>query len=260
MKAKKLGVALGSGGVKGLAHLGFLKVLEENEIPVSYIAGTSMGSIVGGLYSCCVSLDEMIKTALKLRMRDIIDLDLLFIKRSGFIKGIKASEALKKFVGDATFEDCKIPFKCAAVNVITGTEEILETGLLWKAMIASSAIPGVFLPQEVNGSVMLDGGLLNRVPIDIVRDMGADIVVGVDVLGPLKECDVPTNIVDTLIRAFHILEWHISKDAYKRADIIVTMDQENVDEFKIKNVDLSIEYGRKAASEILPELKKLMHI
>lgn len=260
MKIKKLGLALGAGGARGFAHIGFLKVLEENNIPVSFVSGTSLGAAIGAIYCAGNKPEQMIERAKVLKFRDILDIEVFFFKKSGFIKGLKAENILKNYLGGKSFSDCVIPFSCLTVDIMTGKEVILSEGSLLKSVMASCAIPSVFAPVEIDGKKYVDGGVLNRLPIDAVRKMGAEIVVAVDVLGDTITEIVPKNIISTLVRIINIMDWQITKGSLSKADYVAMVDQKDVDQFVVKNLDKSIEAGRVAAEKALPDIKKLMGI
>lgn len=260
MSIKKLGLALGSGGARGIAHIGFLQVLEENNIPISFISGSSMGAVVGGVYSLGYSTKEMEERTKTLKMKDLLDIELFFFKKMGIIKGNKREHILNEFLTDKDFSDCKIPFSCTAVDIMTGDRIILSSGALCSAVMASSAIPSVFNPVEIDGRKLVDGGLLTRLPIDAVREMGAETVIAVDVLGDRLTDIPPKNIISTLLRTINIMDWEITKCNPHNADLVITVEQPEVDQFSVKNLDKSIEAGRTAAIKALPYIKNLMEI
>ncbi len=175
MKKKKLGLALGSGAWMGLAHIGVLKSLEENKIPISFIAGSSVGSIIGGLYAFNPNIKEIEK----------------------IVKGLSFKDAnlyrlLKNIIGNIKIEDLKIPYAAIASDLLTGEHVVINKGSLLTAIKASSSVPLLFPPVKINGKHLVDGGMTNPIPISTVRQMGADVVVGVNLYDgifpiPLKD-------------------------------------------------------------------------
>lgn len=162
----KVGLVLGGGGAKGAAEIGALKVIEEVGIPIDYIAGTSIGSIVGGLY------------AMDVRSRQ---LDSLFVNQDWlqlFTNNVR--EFLGRVTHQKHFNELRIPFRCVAADVNANEEVVMSEGLLCDAMRASMSIPGVFKPVIQNGRMLMDGGLLNNLPVDVVKAMGADVVIAID--------------------------------------------------------------------------------
>lgn len=176
----KIGVALSGGGVRGLAHLGVLQVLEEAEIPVDIIAGTSMGGIVAGLYAAGVSVQDLIAFG---KRTGIIDLASPDLKWRGLFGHEKMADLLTDLLGreDVVFEELDIPAAVVSADVETGELVILDRGPLIPALMATSAVPIVFSPVYHQGRWLVDGGVLNNFPVDVVRRMGADKVLGVNV-------------------------------------------------------------------------------
>lgn len=258
MRKKKLGLALGSGGARGIAHIGFLDVLDKNNIPISFIAGSSMGAVVGAIYSMGHTPAQMEERAKVLKMKDVLDLEFFFFKKMGFIKGNKRETLLNEYLENKNFSDCKIPFCCTAVDIMTGEKVLLNEGLLCRAVMASSAIPSVFAPVEIEGRKMVDGGLLTRLPIDAVKEMGADTVIAVDVLGDRLTDIEPGNIISTLIRTINIMDWELTKFNLHKADLVVTVEQPEVDQFRVKNLEKSLEAGKAAAEKALPYIRELL--
>lgn len=176
----KIGVALSGGGVRGFAHLGVLQVLEEAGIPVEYIAGTSMGGLVAGLYAAGVSLQELIDFAHRTGIMDLASPD---ERWRGLFDHDKMAPMLAKLLGDpkVTFEDLQIPAAVVTADVESGELVLLREGPLIPALLATAAFPLVFTPVYHQGRWLVDGGVANNFPVDVVRTMGADRVLGVNV-------------------------------------------------------------------------------
>ena len=230
---KKVGLVLGGGGAKGVAHIGVLKVLEEAGIPIDYIAGTSMGAIVGGLYSVgytAAEIDSMVRwqdwsMLLSDRVkrsnltfpekenseRYVFSLPFGRSKKEITIQGMIKGQNLQNLFSDLTigyhdsvdFNQLNIPFACVALNVLDGQEYVFHRGSLPLAMRASMAIPAVFAPVRLDSMVLVDGGIKNNYPADVARDMGADIIIGVDLgtsdLKQLERINTPWDIVGQII-------------------------------------------------------------
>ena len=199
---KTLGLALGSGGSRGVAHIGFLQALEEADIHPNYISGCSMGSIVGAAYAAGLTTHEMRHAACSLRFFDLLDVTR---RPGGVLDTRKMKKLLTRYIGERTFDDLKIPFSCVAVDMLA--QEVVEfsSGSVVDAIVASSSIPTVFKPMEIDGMRLVDGGVLRRVPVGEVKHMGADVVVAVDVLGKRiinERCPNPivllTEIIDVM--------------------------------------------------------------
>src|SRR5690606_1417781 len=214
----KIGVVLSGGGAKGLAHIGVLKVLEENGVKVDYIAGTSMGAIVGGLYASgytATELDSIFrnvnteaivqdfvprtsKSFYEKRNNEVYALQLLFedfklTMPKALSKGMYNNNLLSRLLAHVRYErdfsQLSIPFACVATDLVTGEKVVLREGNLTQSILASGAFPSSYTPMELNGRTLIDGGIADNYPVDIVREMGADIVIGVDVQDGLKELD-----------------------------------------------------------------------
>lgn len=180
----KVGLVLGGGGAKGAAHIGVLKVLEEVGLPVDYIAGTSIGSIVGGLYACGYR-SETLDSLFRAQNWPNLFADAAKISRynPGLLKGDKVVDMLVELIGNEDTIDFKklpIPFSCVAVDVDKTEEVVLDHGVLAEAMRSSMSIPLVFQPITMDGTRLVDGGILNNLPVDVVKAMGADVVIAVD--------------------------------------------------------------------------------
>jgi len=182
----KIGLALGCGTSRGLAHIGVIKVLERENINIDCIAGSSMGAIVGGAYASGKTSDEMEKIALDFPLKKIMRIANPSFSMSGLFGGNSMERIMKKIVGDITFSDLKIPLSVVCSDICTGEEVIIREGLLRKAMRASASFPGLFVPVKYNNRFLVDGGLVNLVPANIVRNMGADIVIAVNVTRNVK--------------------------------------------------------------------------
>jgi NTE family protein len=179
-----LGLALGGGGARGLAHIGVLKVLERERIPVHFIAGTSMGGIIGAAYAAGIPLETLTEVALQIRKRTQ-QIRLLDIKLTGrgLIKGTRLYRQLASILGEElTFDELKIPLELIAADVLTGREVVLHKGRVVDAIRATMSVPGVFEPVHYGDLLLVDGGILNNVPVDAVCRAGMQISLAVDVL------------------------------------------------------------------------------
>ena len=179
-KGLKFGLALGSGSARGLAHVGVIQVLEAYGIPIDMIAGTSIGSVIGSLYASGASIEQLEEAALSMRISKTLSLLDPALTHSGFIKGHRAEEILKNIaLKDKTFDDLNIPFAAVATIIENGTEVIINRGKVIDAVRASISIPGIFTPVKYQDYYLVDGGLVNPVPVDVTKNMGADIIIAV---------------------------------------------------------------------------------
>jgi len=182
-----IGLALGAGAAKGFAHIGVLRALQEAGVRIDMIAGSSMGAIVGGGYASGLTTEELTDIALNSDWLDVINLiDPVFPTR-GFIDGQKIKEFLEEIYSNKKIEDLAIPFAATTVDILKGDLYVINTGSLANAARASASVPIVFNPLAENGKVLVDGGMIDPVPIDVVRSMGADYIIAVNVLAFSEE-------------------------------------------------------------------------
>jgi NTE family protein len=183
---RRLGLALGGGGARGLAHIGVIKVFESAGIPVAYLAGSSMGGLIGALYAAGWSGEELEQEVLsRTRFRQMVKLVDLGPSRRGFLVGQRVREQLGDLIGnELSFAQLRIPLALTAVDLCTGKELTLCTGSVLEAVLATTAVPGLMPPVVMNGCQLIDGGVLNNVPTDVARAGGADVIAAVDVNPP----------------------------------------------------------------------------
>lgn len=183
MANKKLGFALGGGGARGIAHIGFLQAMEEAGIKPDLIAGCSMGSVVGAAYASGMPVNKIKEILLNLKPTDLL---LPAIRKSGMFTAKKIASLMRTHVGDVSFEQMKIPFRCIATDLEEQKLVCFARGSVAEAVAASSCIPAAFAPYEVGGKLYADGGVLERVPVLQAKEMGADVIVAVDVMANLR--------------------------------------------------------------------------
>lgn len=178
-RPKKIALALGGGGARGFAHVGILQVLEREGIKVDIMAGTSMGAIIGGMYATGYSLDMIKKIVLNFQHLEINPTKYLNLLHESLLKSDFINEALTQVFGDRKFEDCKIPFTTVAVDLETGGEVFFNEGPMKNAIKASASIPILFPPTFSNDRYLIDGGILNNVPLTYLREQNPDVLIGV---------------------------------------------------------------------------------
>lgn len=184
-EGREIGLVLGGGGARGLAHLGVLRVFQREQIPVSHIVGTSMGGLVGALYAAGLPLDDVEEEVTRLsRFTEQLKLVDINISASGLsVRGRRIYNLLADLLGpELTFSDLKLPFAAVATDIRSGRDVVLQGGLVIDAIRATISIPGVFMPVDLGDYRLVDGGVLDNVPVDVARRMGAHPVVAVDVL------------------------------------------------------------------------------
>jgi NTE family protein len=254
MRKPKIGVALGSGGAKGFAHIGVIKVLEDAGIPIDYMAGSSMGALICALYGVGHNYESMKKLAITFNRRHYLDFT---VPRVGFITGQKVTGLIKAITHQKNFEDCRLPISIVATDILNGERVVFQSGELYKAVRASISIPGIFMPVRLDGHLLVDGGVIDRVPATIVREMGADIVIAVDVGEFTPKSDVH-SIFDVIIQSIDIMQDQIVRLQHSSADLLL---KPPVTEFHSKtftNIDKIIKVGEDTAERHLTEIKEMI--
>jgi NTE family protein len=203
---KKLGLALSGGGARGFSHIGVIKALMENKIPIDYIAGTSMGAVIAAYYALhkdMTGLEMIVSDFNKGDMLTILDMN---DPRRSIVKGEKARAFMKKLFGDKTFDNTKIPLGIGATSLQTGKEVMFSSGKILDAVMASGAYPVVFPPVKFNGEDLVDGGLAEAIPVEMVKNMGAEVIIAVDLFSvkPQTERNFD-DIINVLERTMELL-------------------------------------------------------
>lgn len=282
----KVGVVLSGGGAKGLAHIGVLKVLEEAGVEVSYIGGTSMGAIVGGLYAAGYSATELdsifrsldadallrdftprgSKNFFEKRNDEMYALQLPFQKfrigvPTAFSKGLYNYTTVNQLTNHIRhirdFNKLPIPFVCIATDVETGQEVVLKNGVLADAVLASGAFPSLYNPVEIDGRLLIDGGVTNNYPIEEVKKMGADIIIGVDVQDPLKNRDQIKGATGILVQINNYQMIQKMEAKRKATDIYIKPDISEFSVVSFEDGKAIIQEGEEAARKIFPMLQEL---
>lgn len=261
--SKKLGLALGSGGARGVAHIGLLKALEEEGIKPYCISGCSMGSVVGACYATGMSVDRMAEVALSLKSFDIMDVSAAPVTKLGLLRGNKIQKLLLNYIGDVTFDQLNLPFSCVATDLRSGREVTLDKGSVAQAVRASSAIPTIFRPVEQDGMLMCDGGVLCRVPVRQAKSMGADVVVAFDVLANTGESvENVTNLVMNVLRVFDVMDYNqnemlkiLNREYY---DLWLAPEMKGLNQYNVKDVEQAYAEGYAYSKQHVGQIKALL--
>ncbi len=260
-RRKKIGLALGSGGLRGLAHIGVIKVLERNNIPIDFIAGTSIGAIVGGIYAQRGNISDIEKLAQRFSYRDLISIFFDPQLHLGLVRGQKAQKFLENYIGDTKIEDLRIPFRAVASDLHTGEVVTFDKGKLSFAIRASSCVPFIFEPVKYNGHYLIDGGTSQPVPVKTARKMGADIVIAVNLdttFFSLSSSSQRFTIVGLLRNSVNLLRYHLAKENVKEADIVINPEAPDVPWTRLNEGKKMIALGEEATEKVIPLLKKLL--
>lgn len=217
---KKIGLALGGGAAKGIAHIGVLRAIEEKDIQIHCLSGTSIGALISAYYAFGKTPTEIEEIIPELNLRKVIKLTL---PRKGFISTERIEEMILRDIGPVNIEDARIPLAIMTTDIGTGEPVILDRGPLYKAVCASVSVPGIFIPTEHRGRILVDGGLTENVPISPLEKMGAGVIVAVDLNG-VKKYPNPDDIVTILGNAMDIAIDIRTKEQLEEADIVISMD------------------------------------
>lgn len=257
--AKKLGFALGAGGARGVAHIGFLMAMEEAGIKPDLIAGCSMGSVVGAAYAAGLTVEEMKKAACSLRLFDVI---MPSGKRGGLFDTKKVRRMLQYYIGDKQFSDLNLPYRCVAVDMDSQRLVEFSEGSVLDAVVASSSIPAIFRPMEKDGMRLIDGGILERVPCEQVKRMGADVVVAVDVLGWRSSQEKSMGTIGVLMSTIDIMDnYRTKRRREENADIIdLWLEPElgNMSPYSFKQFQFAFEKGYEIGKANAENIKRLI--
>lgn len=257
MNRKKIGLALSGGAARGFAHLGVIKVFNEHQIPIDFIAGTSAGSFAGAALACGMSVEEIIDFGRKIT----------WYSMTGFSyspKGILSNAPMGNFIKQRfpfkTFEELPIPFAAIACDLETGDEVVLTTGDLPFAVRASCAIPGVFMPlEDEKGRKLIDGGVVAPVPTKAVKKLGAEIIIAVDVISSgATYWGNPTTLLGVLFQSTMMLLRTASKAHHYRADVVIIPKISHLRPDELGKMDEFVKAGEEAALEKIDDIKKLL--
>jgi len=250
----RVAVVLGAGAAKGFAHIGVLKVLEANHVPINLLVGTSAGSFVGCLYAYGYSAFQLQKISFDIEQGDLVDFTL---PDNGFIKGEKLEAYVNKQVRATPMEKMRIPFYAVATDIQSGQEVIFGTGNTGTAVRASCSIPGVFAPVLINNRTYIDGGVASPVAVDAARLYGADVVIAVDISAD-GEAPRPQGTLETMMQAIGIMYSKLATHQLARADVVIKPKVGYIGSAGFDKRHEAVLEGEKAAMEALPAINALL--
>ena len=267
-RKKRVGLALSGGAARGLAHVGVLDVLHQEEIPIDMIAGTSAGAIMGAIYAARKDTNRMLEFALDPSWKKLSSMGDLTLERTGFIKGKKIKDLISGFIGgEYDFSELKIPFAAVATDIDTGEEIIIDSGSVIEAVRASISLPGIFTIVKRDGRHLVDGGLTTPVPIHVVKDMGADFVIAVNVnpdvtkrVGKADKARIEAkkepNFLQIAMQSIYITTYALAHNSMANADIAIEPDLGPMTSSDFKLAGKAIYRGREAAEKAIPEIRR----
>ncbi len=261
----KVGLVLGGGYAWGLAHIGVLEVLETAGIPIDMIAGTSMGSVIGALYAREKNAALIKKQAAELDWVKVLSLLDPGIPRSGLLTGRRITNLLKRFMGEVDFEELDIPFACVATDIISGDEVVLDKGPVLDAIRASISIPVIFAVAKKDGRFLVDGGLVNNIPVDVAKRMGADYIIAVDCTPTkaeqaehlLQHADITEpKLLQVMVQSIYITTRQAACSMAELADVLIHPRLAGINAADFHKGHECILAGELAAADIVGRIKK----
>lgn len=251
-KRPVIALVLGSGGARGYAHIGVIEVLERQGIRPDFIVGTSAGSIVGSIYASGKSAAELRDIALKLKANDVREVN---VSLKGFFDGKKVEDYINEQVHNLPLEKMKIPMYVVATELKDGTRTVFNYGNTGQAVRASASIPSMFIPTKIHDVEYVDGGLVSPVPVHVARELGADMVIAVDILAQPIHTET-SNVWGLFNQNINIMQGRLAEEELKEADIVIQPDlREKAHIFDVKGREMTMQAGVDAANEKLAEIQ-----
>lgn len=250
----KVAVVLGGGAARGFAHVGVLRILEQEKIPIDMIVGTSVGSLIGAMYASNPNSFELEWTSFTLEKDDIFDFSILS-SATGPVKGDKLEKFVNAKVSSKNIEQLKIPFYAVSADLNTGEPVVFTSGPVCKAVRASCSIPGVFTPLSYDNKQLIDGGVLGNVAPEIARKYGANLVIVVSIDKCIQNKDTG-NIISITLQAIDIMSNKIDSYKLKDADVIIAPEIGDVGTMDFTQKKRCMQAGISAAQKAIPEIKK----
>ncbi|OGS34914.1 MAG: hypothetical protein A2474_00570 [Elusimicrobia bacterium RIFOXYC2_FULL_34_12] len=254
----KIAVVLGGGGARGFSHIGVLKALQENNIPIDIIVGTSAGALIGGLYASGMDITKIEELGKDVGWNEISDLSmfrmLTLITAESLLSNNKLEKYLAKHIGKKRFDELEIPFACIACDIKTGERIIFKDGEAGFAMMVSATIPGVFKPVEYRHRLLIDGGIVDNLPVDIARILGADYIIAVYPKADFSLIDIK-SILMTLYQVINIQGSFLIAEQLNNADFAIIPDVKDVGSIDLNRSKECIESGLVSTRSIINNIK-----
>ncbi|MHB8846155.1 MAG: patatin-like phospholipase family protein [Nitrospirota bacterium] len=251
----RIALVLGGGAARGFAHIGVIRALEQEKIPIDLIVGTSVGSLIGAIYASDKNSFELEWTAFMLEKDSIFDYGIMnAFSGLGFAKGEKLEAFVKSKVSTANIEDLKVPYAAVATDLNRGTRVVLDKGSVAMAVRASSAIPGVFQPVSHQGRLLVDGGVVDNIPVSVAREKGADIVIAVDISEQVINYNI-ADVIDVMLQSITIMGAENAKSKKRDADILIVPQVGDVRMLDFTQKKRCMTAGIDATNKMMPEIK-----
>jgi NTE family protein len=267
LRKRKIGLALSSGAARGWAHIGVLGVLEKEGIPLDMVAGTSAGALIGALYAQGKDASQIRELAIALSRRRVTSLTDPILPRTGFFGGRKLKDWLRSIIGNTEFKDLRMPFACVATDIRTGEEVVIREGLVVEAVRASISAPVLLSIVKWRDRYLVDGALVNPVPVSVLKDMGADFIIAVNVVPdmrdrvrgvnkkPIEDFKEP-NLFSVLMRTIHIAGYQAVESSLNGADVIIKPQVAHIGFGDLRHAQECIMHGELAAQTSVNEIKR----
>lgn len=254
---KKVALVLSGGAALGYAHIGVIKQLEKNNIPIDMVVGTSMGGLVGASYCSGLSTEQMIDVASKFKTINFIDLN---FNRSGLFSGQGIMRKVNKFIPNINIEDMKIPFACVGCDINNEKEVVYDKGSVLTAVRATISMPGVMVPVKDGRNYIIDGGIMNNLPEDVAKNMGADIIISVDVIENYKLKGAPPNVFEALFHSINLLTKEVQKHKPRYYDVLIAPNLTDCKQmaFSQKTLIKCVRLGEEETKKHIKEIKNLL--
>ena len=252
----KIALVLGGGAARGFAHVGVIRALEQERIPIDMIVGTSVGSLIGAVYASDLDSFDLEWTAFKLEKEHLFDYALISaVMGMGMVKGEKLEQFVKTKIPVATIEELKLSFAAVATDLNRGSRVVIDRGSVAKAVRASSAIPGVFEPVRHQGKLLVDGGVSDNIPISVAREKGADIVIAVDIGENVTNFKI-NNLIDVMLQSVNIMFNENVGFKKKEADVLIRPPVGHIAMLDFSKKKEAMQAGIEAARKAMPDIKK----
>lgn len=254
MNRPKVGLALGSGGARGFAHLGVMKVLLDKGVPIDFIAGSSMGALVGCFYAAGSDIERLYKLSKVFKRKYYLDFT---VPKMGFIAGKRVKELIRIFTYGRNLEDLDLPVCVVATDLMTGEKVVFSDGPIAEAVRASISIPGILVPEKYKGKLLVDGGVVDRIPVSVVKEMGADIVIAVDVSRVKRSTEI-TTIFDVIMQSIDIMQMELVTNRAIASDVMIRPRVEMFSSRAFTNITDIIKIGEEEAEKQIDKVHDLL--
>lgn len=252
----RVALVLGGGGARGFAHVGVIRILEQEKIPIDMVVGTSVGSLIGAMFAAVPTGPNLERMVLQLERDDLVDYSFLMM-RKGLIIGDRLERFVSEKVAVSRIEDLKIPFAAVATDIRSGERVILDRGLLARAVHASCALPAVFQPVEIDGRLLVDGGVLESLPVPTAKFLGADVTIAVDIGTRVRNIQ-SADLVTVVIQALSIAGAEMRRHHAREADVLIHPDVDGIGAFDFTQKERCVNAGEAAAREGLSRIREIL--